>query len=174
MACGHRRHAVKECDGARGGIEPPTLRFSVALQRGITIWSRSKIFLEVFFSKTPASPEQPAAERHPRTQRINCARPDAQRTGDGVDGKSIYFNALTKRVCTECTRPFHFSLLFVRAQGVDFCRQSCAAMADRRPVDPNARSTANGYPSVRFPALPRLGSGVCFSTGFWPLHSVCD
>ena len=108
----------------RGGIEPPTLRFSVALQRGITIWSRSKIFLEVFFSKTPASPERPAAERHPRTQRINCARPDAQRTGEGLDGKAIYFNALKKRVCMECTRPFYFSLLFVRAPGIDFCRQA--------------------------------------------------
>jgi len=57
----------------RGGIEPPTLRFSVALPVGIIIWVQSNIFLEVFFSKTPASPKRPPAERHRRAQWTNCA-----------------------------------------------------------------------------------------------------
>ena len=72
-------------------------------------------------------------------------RPLAQRTGDGSDGKSIYCNALKKRVCMECTRPFHFCFLFVGAQDIDFCRQA----ALRWPIAvPNAQSLAYGYPSV--------------------------
>jgi hypothetical protein len=34
---------------------------------------QSNIFLEVFFSKTPASPKRPPAERHRRAQWTNCA-----------------------------------------------------------------------------------------------------